>query len=90
MEDKTNYYQLFESTLQRRVYSEKTIEAYVASLRQLNSHFPSKAIEDLSVAEIKKYFEILIGRKKFPFLLYMLLNPHFVFFTMIFCKKNMI
>jgi len=64
MEDKMNYYQLFESTLQRRAYSEKTIEAYMASLRQLNSHFPSKSIEDLSLAEIKKYFDILISRKK--------------------------
>lgn len=64
MEDKMNHYQLFESTLQRRAYSEKTIEAYMASLRQLNSHFPSKSIEDLSLVEIKKYFDILISRKK--------------------------
>lgn len=64
MKEKIDYFQLFESTLRRRAYSEKTVEAYVASLRQLNSHFPSKSVEDLSVADIKKYFDILIGRKK--------------------------
>lgn len=64
MTDKTDYYQLFESTLQIRDYSEKTVEAYMASLRQLHSHFSSKPIEDLSTNDIKKFFEILITRKR--------------------------
>jgi integrase/recombinase XerD len=64
MKDKTDFYQSFEMTLRRRAYSEKTVEAYMANLRQLNSHFPSKSIENLSLDEIKKFFDILITRKR--------------------------
>ena len=64
MTEKVNYYQLFESTLRIRDYSEKTVEAYLASLRQLNSYFPGKPIENISRDDIKKFFDILISRKK--------------------------
>lgn len=59
-----DYHKLFETTLRRRDYSEKTVEAYLPYLHQLNSHFPGKSIDSLSPNEIRKFFDILVTRKR--------------------------
>lgn len=64
MTETKDYFNLFESTLRRRDYSEKTVIAYLSSLRMLAEQFPGRAIETISPAEIRKFFEILINRKK--------------------------
>lgn len=54
----------FQSLLERRRYSQRTIEAYVFWLRELGRHFPEKSVSTLSSQDVQSFLGNLKDRRR--------------------------